>query len=134
MKIQKFLVALTAVNFALLLFQMAQTIWPAGAEVAGPVLRGRALEIVDDRGRVRASIVVQAAGTTPNGERYPETVMLRLIDSNGRPSVKIGGSTQGGGIGLVGETDTTHVLLQAQGVESSLKLTNKDGRQHLLKP
>ena len=134
MKIQKFLVALTAVNFALLLFQMAQTIWPAGAEVAGPVLRGRALEIVDDRGRVRASIVVQAAGTTPNGERYPETVMLRLIDSNGRPPVKIGGSTQGGGIGLVGETDTTHVLLQAQGVESSLKLTNKDGRQHLLKP
>jgi len=37
-------------------------------------------------------------------------------------------------VGLIGDTDTTHVLLQAEGAESSLKLTNKDGKQQLIKP
>jgi hypothetical protein len=56
-------------------------------------LRGRALEIVDDQGRVRAMFKVFPAdlnvkmldGTTG----YPETVLLRLIDSKGGPNVKI---------------------------------------------
>lgn len=61
-------------NFGLLAFQLVRGIEPAGADAT--VLRGRALEIVDDRGRVRASIKLQPAGTA-NGVRYPETVMLR---------------------------------------------------------
>jgi hypothetical protein len=64
----------------------------------------------------------------------PESVMLRLIDAEGRPFVKLGGSEQGAGLGLVGETDTTHALLKAEGAETLLKLTNKDGRQQLIKP
>ena len=83
---------------------------------------------------MRASIKVQPAGTAANGERYPETVMFRLIDANGRPSVKIGGSVQGAGLGLVGVTDSTQALLSAEGTETFLRLTNKDGRQQLLKP
>ena len=60
--------------------------------------------------------------------------MLRLIDAKGRPEVKLGGSEQGGGLGLVGESDSTQILLQAEGPDSSLKLTDKDGRQQLIKP
>ena len=134
MKNQKLLTVLTGVNLALLIFLLAQMVWPVGAQVAGSVLRGRALEIVDAQGRVRAGIKVQPAGTTPNGEPYPETVMFRLIDPNGRPFVKVGGSEQGAGLSFVGDSDVTHIVLKAQGAESSLKLTNKDGRQHLLKP
>jgi hypothetical protein len=131
MKMQKLVVAVTALNFALLAFQLVRSIDPAGAETA--VLRGRALEIVDERGRVRASIKLQPAGTA-NGVRYPETVMLRLVDAVGRPSVKIGGSAQGGAIGLVGDNDATQILLNAEGAETSLKLADKNGRQQLLKP
>lgn len=136
MKIQRLLVALTVANLGLLLFLLAQ-LRPVEAQGALPVLRGRALEIVDDQGRVRASLKVQPADRTvtmPDGKTYPETVILRLIDANGRPSVKLAMSEQGAGLALVGEADATHVILKAEGAESSLKLANRDGRQQLIKP
>lgn len=136
MKTQRILIALTALNLGLLLFLLEQ-IRRVEADSVAPVLRGRQLEIVDDQGRVRASIKLHPADSTrtaPNHKAYPETVMFRLIDQHGRPSVKIGASEQGGGVGLVGEFDSASVLLQAEGPNSSLRLTNKDGRQHLIKP
>ncbi len=70
----------------------------------------------------------------PSGQTAPETVILRLIDANGRPSVKLAMSEQSAGLALVGEADATHVVLKAEGTESSLKLANRDGRQQLIKP
>ena len=146
MKIQRVLIALTVLNLGLLVFLLTQirrveAVSPANGEATtsgAAVLRGSALEIVDDQGRVRASIKIHAGDPNfkmPDGKvGYPETVMLRLIDPKGRPEVKLGASVEGGGLGLIGETDTTHVLLEAEGANSSLKLTNKDGRQQLIKP
>ena len=60
MKSRTFLVALTVANMALLVFSLG----PSRAVVeqgVAPVLRGRALEIVDYSGRVRASITVLPA-------------------------------------------------------------------------
>jgi hypothetical protein len=132
---QRLLIALTIVNSALLVFLLLPHVAPALANSTTLVLRGRALEIVDDQGRVRASIKVHAAETfAPTGQKYPETVMLRLIDPNGRPEVKIGASVQGGGLGLVGRADVTQVILQAEEANSSLKLANEDGKQQLFKP
>ena len=125
---QRLLFALSVLNLALLAFQLGQ-MRHVEASDAAPVLRGRALEIVDGQGRIRASIKLHAAA-----DSYPETVMLRLVDQNGRPEVKLGASDQGGGLGLVGATDTVQVLLKAEGSETSLKLTHPDGRQHLVKP
>jgi hypothetical protein len=136
MKIQRLSIILTVINLLLLTFSLAQ-FHPTEAQVAAPVLRGRALEIVDNEGRVRASINVHPAGPSmpvPDGKIYPETVMLRLIDPNGRPSVKLGASEQGSGLGLGGDSDLTYVVLKAEGANSSLKLTNKDGREQLVKP
>ena len=135
MKIQRLLIALTLVNLALLIFTLPQ-IRPAVAEGVPPVLRGRALEIVDERGRVRASLNVLPAGTQPNGETYPETVLLRLITERGRPSVKIGASEQAAGVSLAGPTNTkdTYVILEAKGTASSLRLRNEDGREQIVKP
>lgn len=145
MKVQRFYIVLTVVNLGLTIFLMAQlrrveAIAPSTGEAGTPpaVLRGSSLEIVDEQGRVRASIQVHPANTTfkmPDGKiGYPETVMFRLIDPNGRPEVKIGASEQGGGLGLIGESDSTHVILEAQGATSLLKLANKDGRQQIIKP
>jgi hypothetical protein len=128
---KRLLIILTVVNLVLLVFLLAQVPPTAGRDAS--VLRGRALEITDEQGRVRASIVVHPAepsAATP----YPETVMLRLIDPNGRPFVKIGGSEQGGGLGLLGDSDSTHVLVKAQGPDTSLKLTNQNGREHVIRP
>jgi len=142
MKIQRLLMALTLVNLGILMFLLTQ-IRPVEANSVAPVLRGRALEIVDDHGKVRAAIQVLPAGparradgslSEANGKTYPETVLLRLIDPNGRPSVKLGASEQGAGLGLGGESDPTYIVLKAEGADTSLKLTNKDGRQQLIKP
>ena len=135
MKIQRLLIVLTLVNLALLIFTLPQ-IRPAVAEGVPPVLRGRALEIVDEQGRVRASLNVLPAKTQPNGETYPETVLLRLITEHGRPSVKIGASEQAAGVSLVGPSNTkdTYVILQAKGTASSLRLKNEDGREQIVKP
>lgn len=135
MKMQRLLIALTVVNLGLLMFLLVVTARNrvAIAEDVAPVLRGRALEIIDGQGRVRASIKVQPASTV-NGKTYPENVILRLSDQNGRPEVKLGASEHGAGIGFVGDNDATQVLLQADGTDTSLKLTNKDGRALLFKP
>jgi len=67
-----------------------------GAAEVAPVLRGRALQIVDDGGRVRASISV-----LPAGSGGAETVLLRLITERGRLS----------GLALVGPTGTKAIQL-----------------------
>ena len=56
MKTPRSLFALTLVNLAILLLSLAQQFRPAFAQGEPAVLRGRALEIVDGQGRVRASI------------------------------------------------------------------------------
>lgn len=135
MKTERSLVLLTLANLVVLVCALA-TMRPAVAQGAPPVLRGRALEIVDEQGRVRASLTVLPAGTSAKGDRYPETVLLRLITERGRPSVKIGASEEEAGISLAGPTGTsnTYVILESKGTSSSLKLRNEDGREQIVKP
>jgi len=137
MNTQRFLVALTVVNIALLTFSLARPS-AAGTEGATQILRGRALEIVDDRGQVRASITVFPADPAvkmPDGTTgYPETVLLRLINSKGAPNVKLAASEDGSGLVLGGESNPTHVQILARGASASLKLSNKDGQARLLTP
>jgi hypothetical protein len=137
MKTQRLLVAITILNILLLLFTLGQT-RAVAVEGIAPVLRGRALEIVDDRGRVRASIRILPADPSvkmPDGSMgYPETVLLRLIDSKGGPNVKLGATERGAGLLLGGESDPTYVQILAEGQSTSLKLINKDGQERVIKP
>jgi hypothetical protein len=137
MKSQRFLVVITVLNILLLALSVSQT-RAVVTEGIAPVLRGRALEIVDDRGRVRASITVLPADPKfkmPDGTiGYPESVLLRLISPEGRPNVKLGASEQGSGLGLGGDDDPTYVQILAEGPRTSLKLTNRDGREKLIQP
>jgi hypothetical protein len=133
MRGQRLLIALTAINLGLLVFLLAQTriyVGSGGVRVwtnmQGSVLRGRSLEIVDDEGRVRASIMVHPAdptATPPHGG----TAILRLIDENGRPAVKLATTQRGGALTLVSETDAEYAQLVGQG----LAIT-KDGRRQLV--
>jgi hypothetical protein len=135
MKTQRLLTVLTLVNFVLLIFALTET-RPAAAEANLGVLRGRGLEIVDERGRIRASITILPAKTQPNGDSYQETVLLRLITERGRPSVKLGASEQSSGMSLAGSSGTkdTYVIVKSEGGVSSLRLRNEDGREQLVQP
>lgn len=137
MNTRRFLIALTVVNLALLISSLARPA-AAGAGGVAEVLRGHALEIVDDRGRVRASIEVFPADPTvkmPDGTTgYPETVLLRLRTSEGQPNVKLAATEDGAGLVLGGESDPTYVQILARGASTSLKLSNKDGQEQLVKP
>ncbi len=133
----RFVIALSVVNLALLVFTLAHPRAVVEVSVA-PVLRGRALEIVDDRGRVRANITVFRADPNvkmPDGTTgYPETVLLRLINSKGRPNIKIDASEVGSGVMVGGESDPIYASLIARGATTSLKFVNKDRREMVLKP
>jgi hypothetical protein len=135
MKTQRILIILTLINLVVLVLSLAERRTVA-AETVSPVLRARALEIVDEQGRVRASLTVLPAGTSEHGDRYPETVLLRLITERGRPSVKISASEEAAGVSLAGPSSTkdTYVIVEAKGRASSLKLRNEDGREQVVKP
>src|SRR5713101_3929259 len=141
MKTQRVSALLTLINAGILIFLLTQ-IRPVEANGTAPVLRGRALEIVDAKGKVRASIQVVRAGparradgslSEANGKIYPESVLLRLIRPDGRPSVKIETSEEGSGLTLGGARDPSYIVLGANSADTSLTLTNKDGRRQVVK-
>jgi hypothetical protein len=137
---QRLLVALaflTVLNLLLVVISLRGS-GTVVAQGVAPVLRGRALEIVDDSGRVRASISVVPEDPNvrmPDGTiGYPETVLLRLINSKGRPNIKIAATERGAGQVLGGESDPTYVQILAEGPSTSLRLSNKDGQVQVVKP
>ena len=99
---------LTALNVVLIALVFAR-VRPLAAEAypSPGVLRGSALELVDGQGRVRAEIKVLPADPDvkmPDGSKgTPETVLLRLIDSQGGPNVKLAATEDGSGLVLGGE-------------------------------
>ena len=137
MKTQRALVALTLLNLGLFACQLTP-LRRAEAQGAPTVLRGSGIEIVDDQGRLRAQLKIEPADKTfkmPDGRTgYPETVIFRLITADGKPRVKLTTSEEGSGLMVLGQSDTTHALLLADGGETSLKLRNSEATQRVVKP
>lgn len=136
MKSQRLFAALVIVNLAWLGAGFAKG-WAGQSNAAATILRGRALELVDDQGRVRAEIKVfpaQPHVRMPDGTiGFPEIVQLRLITSKGGPNVKLGASEDGAGLSLVGEKGYVQVLSRGQ-EEPFVKIVMKDGREKVFKP
>jgi len=125
MRTEKFAFGLTLINIVLLALVLSGAF--SGVAQGDPqVLRGRGLEIVDDRGRVRASIKVHVPTTTSDGKTYSKSVVLRLVNPNGAPVVKIAASEQRSGLAFIG-SQGTYVQLSAGSKESSLRFTNEPG-------
>src|SRR5438105_3825824 len=108
---------LTAINLVILVMLGLAALRPAQAQSIAPLLRGRGLEIVDERGRVRAELKVFPADPTvkmPDGTTgYPEAVLLRLNIATGGAKVKLEANENGGGLVLGG--DSAYVQLRARG-------------------
>ena len=136
MKTERFSIGLTVFNLLILVSVMSRAHSAATPEVPA-VLRAHALEIVDEQGRVRAMIKVFPGDPTikmPDGTTgYPETVLLRLINSKGAPTVKIAATEDGSAVSFAGESNPSDIQLLARGTTTSIKLVNKDGRQQVFK-
>ena len=137
MKTQRLAIALTIINLALTVFLLAQLHRADAEELetsqqAAPVLRGRALEIVDTQGRIRASISVEPPATV-DSKSYPETVLLRLTDPKNGPVVKLTAAENGSALGMSDDAEGG-IHISARDTGSFVKVTDKRGREQLLKP
>src|SRR3954464_5381334 len=128
MRTQRLAMALTVVNLVLLIVLLGQIHPLSAQEETVPILRGKALQIVDDAGRVRASLSI-----LPASDQSRETVLLRLITEEGRPSVKIGASEGSSGVSVAGPTGTqnTWITLTADGSTSSVVVKSEDGSEQV---
>jgi len=132
MKMQKTAILLTVVNAVLLMGIMAQnfTAHAQPQQTIAPMLRGRGLEIVDSFGKLRASITVQPQ-TNEGGKMLPGTVVLRLIDGQGGPVIKIDASERGGGFNA-GDESNDYIQIVARGTGSFIKISQK-GKEQVIK-
>jgi hypothetical protein len=134
-QLHRLALVLTIFNLFILMFAMAQ-LRSASAQGVAPVLRARALEIVDGQGRVRGEIKVlpaQPEARMPDGTTgYPEAVQLRLISSDNSPHVKLVTTEDGSGLVLGGEKGYTQLL--SRGAGPLIKIVTKDGREQTIRP
>jgi hypothetical protein len=139
MRVQRVALGLTVINLLLLVGLVAERVRPAvaaeveaRADAVAPVLRGRALEIVDEQDRVRAMIAVMPPSTV-DGKDYPETVLLRLIDPKSGPLVKISAAVDGSGLMLTDDTDRG-VLVYARDGNGVVRVQGKAGQEKVVEP
>ena len=133
MRNQRLLLLLTLINLALLIGLVLDRVTPAWAQQgSAQMLRGRGLEIVDDQGRLRATIGVLPS-TTVDSKRYPESVLLRLIDPKSGPVVKLGAASNGGALGLTDGADRG-VQVFAHDTGSFVRIVDRSGREKVIRP
>jgi hypothetical protein len=117
------MVAFMSLNVVLLLGMLLLVRSAAVAQAVSSVLRARAIELVDDSGRVRAQLDV-----APGGE-----VVFRLRDASGTIRVKIGASEDGSGLVLLDESTEPGIHMLATRASTSLSL-RRGPRQQVIRP
>ena len=126
----RLVIALTAINLVLLLLTVTQA-GRTTTQTRDPILRGRVLELVDDRGQIRSRLNVE-----PSGE-----VVLRLLDENGTIRVKLGAGEGGSGLLLADEATepAVHIIARRTGTSerpntTSITLKGADGQERVIRP
>jgi hypothetical protein len=131
----RLLTALTIVNLVILLVVVFLINSSSKSDGIQTVVKARAFELVDEQGRVRAEIKVLPAEPDfkmPDGSKgYPETVILRLIDSKGGPNVKLAATEDGSGLVLGGDSGYVQILSRSK--NPFVKLHAKSGKEQLIK-
>ena len=136
MKSRQIIIVLVAINLATMTFVLTQDKSRA-ADANASVLRGTALELVDEHGKVRAELKVLPAQPDfkmPDGSvGYPEAVQLRLFTSKGAPNVKLAAIEDGSALVLGGEKGYVQILSRSK-EDPFVKIVTKDGREKVFKP
>jgi hypothetical protein len=90
-----------------------------------PLMRVRQLELVDERGTVRAQLMVAQPG---------DEVLLRMRSARGLIRVKLGANEAGSGLVLADSSQQPGLTLHAKSTGSSVRVMNRDGGERELKP
>ena len=116
------LIGLTVINLSLLIAQLTR-VARASTGDAPETVRARAIELIDERGRVRAQLNVETDGEA----------VFRLRDAEGEIRVKLGGGREGSGLLLLdGSTEPgIHLLAGSSGTSVTLR---RDGRRRAITP
>jgi len=126
MKDRRFVFFLSIFNMLLLCAILAQGN-SAVAQTDPTVVRARLFEVLDSRGTVRAQIKVES-------ESDPDAVVLRLRDANGNVRVKLGATEISSGLVLSNDVEETLVHLLSKQGNTTMTLTDKNGRQRIITP
>lgn len=122
MKFQRVAIVLSVFNILLLVFLLAQA--PSSAQPAvSPVLRARAIEMVDENGKVRAQLNVE-----PTGE-----AAFRLRDAKGTIRAKFSGGEDGAGLSLMDDRTEATVQIRANKDGGGITLFSRDGQKREVK-
>jgi hypothetical protein len=131
MKPQRLAIVLTLFNFTLLLLFVAQAGFTTSQTAATTAIKTSLLEVVDDRGQVRALLKVE-----PDGE-----VVFRLRDSKGTIRVKLGAGETGSGLLLLDEATepAIHMIARRNGTTdrpttTSITLQGANSQPRIIKP
>jgi hypothetical protein len=122
MKHTRIAMVFSVFNLLLLVFLLTQAPSTAQQSVT-PVLRARAIELVDETGKVRAQLNVEQGGD----------VVFRLRDSTGTIRAKFGANEKGSGISLMDERTEATVQIRANQDGGNITLIDRAGKQQVFK-
>ena len=91
---------------------------------APDVVRARAIELIDERGQVRASLEIESSGEA----------VFRMRDSRGTIRVKLGASETGSGLLLLDDRTEPALHLLASGDATTLTLAQEGKDKRVLSP
>jgi hypothetical protein len=123
MGFHRLVVGLASINVVLLAGVVIQGHRVSAAGNAGTV-RARAIELVDERGSVRAQLNVE-----PDGE-----AVFRLRDAAGEIRVKLGAGADGSGLLLLDGATEPGIHLLAQKSGTRLTLASSGGQRRVITP
>ncbi len=106
-----------------LVFFLTSYTKPFGQEEVS-LLRARQIELVDEAGKVRASLKIEEGGET----------VFRIMDETGTIRVKIGGSKDGSGLVLLDDATNPGIHALAKTTGTTLSLVGKDGKKKQIEP
>jgi hypothetical protein len=112
------LFGITAINAVLVAVHLARGGLASAASVP-ETLRARVIELVDQDGRVRAQLRVEADGEA----------VLRLRGPGGEVRVKLGAGSDGSGLLLLDGSTEPGIHMLAKGAATSVTLSSRSGRR-----
>jgi len=131
MKSQRLGILLTLFNLVLILLLVTQAGFTTTPTATSAITKTNLLELVDNRGLVRAQLKVESDGE----------VVFRLRDTNGTIRVKLGAGDTGSGLLLLDETTepAIHMIARRAGTTerpttTSITLQGANSQPRVIKP
>ncbi len=122
MKLQRIAILITIINVLALAFVLAETRTFADP-VVSPLVKTRAIELVDESGKTRATLDIEKTGE----------VVFRLRDEQGTIRTKLGAGHDGSGLSLMDDRTEATVQIRANRDGGGITLLDRDGAKNVLK-